>query len=210
MSSEEDDVPATSAAAASPIGGILSRDYFAMVEELRQAHRRLESAKARAAEDSATIARLSVFLERAREGLATRDVIPTTHTEEIRARVACFVADLDALLRRAALESAAHALGHAAAAELSVEKRSPRSPDDLATVAGAIEAHLRAHPDEGIEAIARALGVPSKSLTRAIASLLRAGSISKKGRRRGTKYFVTPPAEATASAATPLLGAGGG
>jgi hypothetical protein len=218
LGSEEDDVPA-SAETASPTDGLgfRSRDYFAMVDELAQANRQLKRARALAEERAARIDELKVLLRTAREQLARdrgavasdalvaarRALRAKRRAAEIEARVASFVAEIEGSIRRAALASAARLLDDAPPAA-SVPKRTRRSPEDVARAAAAIEAHLAAHPGQGIEEIAKALGVSSKDLTAPIASLLNARSISKKGQTRATKYFVAVSAEPTpAPAAAP-------
>lgn len=79
-----------------------------------------------------------------------------------------------------------------------VKKGARRSAADVAAAARAIKAHLAANPGQGVEAIAKALGVPSKDLALPIANLLGARSIRKEGEKRGTRYFVTGSSEGKA------------
>lgn len=84
-------------------------------------------------------------------------------------------------------------------------KGSRRSAEDVAASARAIKAHLSANPGQGVEAIAKALGVPSKDLALPIINLLGAKNIRKEGQKRGTRYFVGAASEGKAAiaAATP-------
>lgn len=72
-----------------------------------------------------------------------------------------------------------------------VKKGTRRSPEDVAAAARAIKAHLASNPGQGVEAIAKALGAPSKDLALPILNLLGAKSIRKEGEKRGTRYFVS-------------------
>ncbi|MBX7196134.1 MAG: DNA-binding protein [Sandaracinaceae bacterium] len=86
-----------------------------------------------------------------------------------------------------------------------VKKGTRRSAEDVAAAARTIKAHLAAHPGQGVEAIAKALGVPSKDLALPITNLLGARSIRKEGEKRGTRYFLTGASEGKA----PLAPQGG-
>lgn len=151
-------------------------------------------------------------------------------TPAINARVASFVSDLEGLVRKAALESLQAALGGGAparsassstpskrpAAKAPAAKPAPaskpsgvvakrkgarRSAEDVAASARAIKAHLLEHPGEGVETIAKHLGVPTKDLALPIINLLAAKSIRKEGQRRGTRYFVAGSSEGKAAIA---------
>lgn len=134
-------------------------------------------------------------------------------TPQIAARVSSFVADLERLIRSAALETVQAALGGSSTARSApssarapkatttakpatsalprVKKEGRRSPEDVAKVARAIKAHLAEHPGEGVETISKHLGVKSKELALPLGNLLAAKSIRKQGQRRGTRYFVS-------------------
>ena len=149
-------------------------------------------------------------------------------TPAISARVASFVSDLEGLVRKAALEAVQAALGgpatarsapssapaRKATAKAPTAKPAPskpapwkpatrvrRSPEDVAASARAIKAHLASNPGQGVEAIAKALGVPSKDLALPIINLLGAKSIRKEGQKRGTRYFVAGASEGKAAIA---------
>jgi hypothetical protein len=129
-------------------------------------------------------------------------------TREIEARVASFVADLDALVRKAALEAVQSALGGAttprvtspskktsaapaakASAPRAAKKGGKRDPEALAKLVETVKAHIGQHPGEGVETISKHLGVSSKEITLPIAKLLADKAITRKGQRRGTRYF---------------------
>ncbi|MBX7193050.1 MAG: DNA-binding protein [Sandaracinaceae bacterium] len=124
---------------------------------------------------------------------------------EIEARVAAFVADLDGLVRRAALEAVQSALGGAkpapaakpaaakaakpAAKPVAKKKGAKRDPAALAKLVDTVKGHIGQHPGEGVEVIAKHLGVSSKELALPISKLLESKAITKKGEKRATKYF---------------------
>ncbi|MBN8609086.1 MAG: DNA-binding protein [Deltaproteobacteria bacterium] len=129
-------------------------------------------------------------------------------TREIEARVASFVADLDALVRKAALEAVQSALGggatprtsspskkaaapaaKASSAPRAAKKGGKRDPNALAKLVDAVKAHISLHPGEGVEAISKHMGVSSKEITLPITKLLADKTITRKGQRRGTRYF---------------------
>lgn len=129
---------------------------------------------------------------------------------EIERRVQAFVADLDGLVRKAALEAVQRALGGSpasaparatakapspkastpkAAAPARARKGGKRDPKDLAKLVDAVRAHIAQHPGEGVETIGKHMGVKTKELALPIIKLLDAKAITRKGQRRGTRYF---------------------
>jgi hypothetical protein len=135
-------------------------------------------------------------------------------TRDIEARVAAFVADLDGLVRQAALEAVQAALGGAnpapakkaapaakaaapakaagpskAAAAKPARKGAKRDPKELAKLVESVKAHISQQPGEGVELIAKHLDVSSKEITLPITKLLASKAISKKGEKRATKYY---------------------
>ena len=98
----------------------------------------------------------------------------------------------------AAAPKATAAETSSAAALPRVKKGARRSAADVAAASRAIKQHLAANPGQGVEAIAKALGAPSKDLALPIANLLGARSIRKEGEKRGTRYFVTGSSEGKA------------
>ncbi|MBN8609128.1 MAG: DNA-binding protein [Deltaproteobacteria bacterium] len=138
-------------------------------------------------------------------------------TPEIERRIASFVADLDGLVRTAALEAVRAALGGKApvakapaAATTKAPKAAPavksastkasapkaqrkggkRDPQDLAKLVDAVAAHIAKNSGQGVETIAKYLGVSTKELALPIIKLLDAKKITRKGQRRGTRYFL--------------------
>jgi ABC-type nitrate/sulfonate/bicarbonate transport system substrate-binding protein len=48
---------------------------------------------------------------------------------------------------------------------------------------------IKGHPGNGVEAMAKAMGVQTKELALPIAKLLKSRHIKKRGQKRATKYF---------------------
>ncbi len=154
--------------------------------------------------------------------------------QEIRTKTEAFAKDLAVLVRQAALEAAAAALGggapaappvHAAvkrgrgrprkAAALAAKapaartrakaaptkaavsrraapKRAPgekRPPAELAKLVDKLGDHIKAHPGQRMEAIGKALGMPTRELNLPIKKLLAAKKIRSEGHKRATEYF---------------------
>lgn len=147
-------------------------------------------------------------------------------TAEIEARIQKFVADLNTLVRKAAIDSVAAALGGALSTNGSprplrgrrqgrrtvgaapkvtpvapssagrlrlprLRKGQKRDPKDLERIVDAVRADVKAHPGEGVEHIAKRLGVATKEITLPIAKLLETKAIARKGVKRATRYFPT-------------------
>ncbi len=129
-------------------------------------------------------------------------------TPEIERRIQSFVTELDGLIRQAALEAVQVALAGsspratttaAAKPAKTVAPKSPaaprrgksgkRDPGDLAKLVDAVRAHIAQHPGEGVETIGKHMGVATKDLALPITKLLEAKHITRKGARRGTRYF---------------------
>jgi len=116
-----------------------------------------------------------------------------------------FAARLDGLIRAAALASVQEALGtrangasrRAAPAAASrppsrraaTKKGQKRDPRLIAKLTQTVGAHVKAHPGQGIEAMAKALGVKTGEITLPIAKLLKNRTIRKTGQKRATKYY---------------------
>ncbi len=73
-----------------------------------------------------------------------------------------------------------------------LRKGQKRDPKDLAKLVSIVEAHVKQHPGEGVEHIAPHLGVRTKEITLPIAKLLAGKKISRKGKKRATRYFPAP------------------
>lgn len=131
--------------------------------------------------------------------------------QDIEARVAAFVADLEGLVRQAALEAVRAALvgelapapQAAPAAKPAASKPAPkaapgkparkgakRDPKVLEKLVEAVKGHIAQHPGEGVETIAKHLGTSSKDITLPITKLLASKAITKKGEKRATKYYL--------------------
>lgn len=70
-----------------------------------------------------------------------------------------------------------------------LRKGQKRDPKDLQRIVEAVGAHVTAHPGEGVELIAKHLGVATKEITLPIAKLLGSKAITRKGVKRATRYF---------------------
>jgi hypothetical protein len=70
-----------------------------------------------------------------------------------------------------------------------LKKGQKRDPKDLEKIVAAVGAHVKDHPGEGVEHIAKHLGVATKEITLPIAKLLEQKAIKKKGVKRATRYF---------------------
>ena len=167
--------------------------------------------------------------------------MPTSVEDEIRTKTETFAKDLAVLVRRAALEAAAAALGGgspiaapapamkrgrgrprkaaapapavapavkvprgrraakgaraAPAAKAPVSKRPQRAPGEkrppaeLAKLVDKLGDYIKSHPGQRMEAIGKALAVPTKELNLPIKKLLAAKKIKTQGHKRATEYF---------------------
>jgi hypothetical protein len=126
---------------------------------------------------------------------------------EIRQRIQAFVAELEGLVRQAAVEAVAHVLGSggaagaprragrgsvpAAAMSASRPRRGgKRTAEELEQLSEEIFRYLGAHPGLGVEQLSRSLDVDSKVLTLPIKKLVSGGRLRTEGQKRATKYFV--------------------
>jgi hypothetical protein len=119
--------------------------------------------------------------------------------KQIARKVDAFVTEISGLLRQAALQQAADhlvrqarggngvAAGRRAARAASAGGR--RSPRVLSAITTRLEAAIKAKPGRRIEEIGAELGVPTRTLKLPIKKLLRGKQITRKGHRRGTRYF---------------------
>ena len=156
----------------------------------------------------------------------------TIHSD-IRARIDLFLEQLSTLVRRAALDSVRSALGDEAAPAKrgpgrprlgrppmstvgstgnstdSTGKSSrksaggKRSTEEVDQTAERIRAFVNSNPGLGLEAIAKGIGTSTKELKLPVIKLLSTRALSKKGQKRGTKYFAgghTGPASRPAPA----------
>ena len=121
----------------------------------------------------------------------------------IRDRIEEFVSELDQLVRQAAVESVSAALGdssgggrRAGAGRVgrppAVGRRSKgakRPPNEIAATVDAVRRHVQKSPGGGVEAMAKALGKPTRELVLPIKKLIASGEIRTTGEKRATKYF---------------------
>jgi hypothetical protein len=129
---------------------------------------------------------------------------------EMRSRIDRFLDELAALVKNAALESVQAALGGAASAKRgrgrprstpapsgaprgrpAKSSRGKRSSAEVDQTAGRIQTFVRSNPGLGLEAIAKGIGTTTKELKLPIIKLLASRALSKKGQKRGTKYFAS-------------------
>ena len=142
---------------------------------------------------------------------------PSNLHVEMRSRIDRFVEELSRLVKNSALESIRAALGETAAPA----KRGPgrpratnvnaptsrparkrggkRTPEEVDKMAERIKTFVHSRPGLGLEAIAKGIGTSTHELKLPVIKLLASRSLSKKGQKRGTKYF--PAGRASAAAA---------
>jgi hypothetical protein len=131
--------------------------------------------------------------------------------QQIHARIEAFATELEALVRRAAIEAVTSSLdsggstrtsrpsgaasGRATAtigSAISFERKkgAKRTPEQLGQLDAAIVAFVKSQPGNGVERMAKGLGVPSKDLKPRVAILVDGRKLKKTGVKRATKYFV--------------------
>lgn len=134
-------------------------------------------------------------------------------TPDIRSRVDAFVADLQELIRTAALgavmmsleagvpgstgrrrmRAASRATRRAASAVRTAArkagKRIRRSTEDVEALAAKVLAHVKANAGHRLEDIGRGLRMDTKHLKRPIQKLRAERRLKTEGQKRGTKYF---------------------
>jgi hypothetical protein len=131
---------------------------------------------------------------------------------DIERRISVFVDELSGLVRKAALESvheafaaesaprSRHRRGRPPAVRRTAapsprrrgtngKKGAKRDPKIIGKVTDAVKAHIKQHPGEGVEAIAKHLRLRTSEITLPIGKLLASKAITKKGAKRATKYF---------------------
>ena len=129
--------------------------------------------------------------------------------KQIRASIESFVAELNALVRQAAVEAVQGALGGNSDSNPRNTKRNPkvldpastprrrsrrgrrvkRSPKTLARLQSRLLQEIVRNPGQRIEAISRSMGVSTKDLNLPIRKLLESERIQKRGEKRATEYF---------------------
>jgi len=155
-------------------------------------------------------------------------MIQSNLNAEMRSRIDRFVAELSQLVKNTALESVRSALGETGGpikrgpAAHGPAKRGPGRPPSTGTSAPAtrpaakrggkrtteqvdqmaerLKTFVQSHPGLGLEAIGKGLGVSTHDLKLPVIKLLAARALSKKGEKRGTKYFPAGRASSGGSA----------
>ncbi len=129
----------------------------------------------------------------------------------VEARVQAFVQEVSALVRAAALEAVAGALGGqtvssarrgrppgsknksapaagVAAAPKAGKKRAKRTTEQVDAMAERILEHVKKNPGSSVEGMSKFFKVKSKELTLPINKLMDAKKMKTTGQKRGTKY----------------------
>jgi hypothetical protein len=128
--------------------------------------------------------------------------------EQIRDAVDSFVTDLTSLIQQTILEALNEALidatdrgpgsrrpGRPLARTTpgpvrgTLARGQKRKPEELEALRKSLLAQIAKHPGQGIEAIAKDMGVATKELALPAKALIAAGAIRTKGQKRATKYF---------------------
>lgn len=113
-----------------------------------------------------------------------------------------FVADLEQLVRQAALESVQQALGGQPGSKV-LERWSPqgrpsvgaarasgkRTAKELEALSEMLLKFIEKHPGSRMEQIAEGMGISSRELTLPLRYLKEEGHIKTKGQKRATAYF---------------------
>ena len=131
--------------------------------------------------------------------------------KQIRASIESFVAELNALVRQAAVDAVQGALGGNSDSNPRGSKRNPRvaaqtptprrrvrrgrrvkrSPKTLARLQSRLLDEISRKPGQRIEAISRSMGVSTKDLNLPIKKLLESNRIQKRGEKRATEYYAS-------------------
>lgn len=133
-----------------------------------------------------------------------------TIQQEIQTRIAGFAAELEELVRRAAIAAVSDALGQrpartkqtspraSSSATAAVAPATPtrkrrtggkRDPKAIDALTERTASFIRANAGKRVEEIGKALNTPTKELALPIIRLLGNKTIKKTGQKRATKYF---------------------
>ncbi len=130
----------------------------------------------------------------------------------IQERVEAFVQELSDLVRQSVIDSVQDALGgtngapRGRAGRASARggrrvarvaggrgrgrrKGQKRSPAELERLVGLVRGYVNKNSGQGVEAMARGLGVASRELVLPIKKLIAEGELRTRGEKRATKYF---------------------
>lgn len=125
-----------------------------------------------------------------------------TVSVQIKARIEAFAAELEQLVRQAAIAAVGESLGASGSRARATNGATPkaaraakgkpggkRDPKVIAALVGRVGDYVKAHPGQGVEGIAKGLNVTTHDITLPITKLLGAKAIKKKGQKRATKYY---------------------
>jgi len=150
--------------------------------------------------------------------------------EQIEARIKVFVAELNNLVRAAAMDAVRGALGGGGGSSAAPRRRGrppgsknrtapaaakpsapaqkrgkrsggKRSPAAMQKAIQGVRDYVASHPGRRVEQIGPALHLATKELARPIAKLLASGHLRREGQKRATKYFPGPRATTPVPAA---------
>lgn len=144
--------------------------------------------------------------------------IPAPMTDintQIRNVIDGFVAELNGLVRQAALEAVAGALGTASASSALPRRGRPgpaktaaplarrpgakRTPEELSQLTEELYGFIAANPGQGIEAIGKGMQIETKELALPVKKLIAERRISTEGQKRATKYYPASAAQVAKS-----------
>jgi len=139
--------------------------------------------------------------------------MPTVN-DQIRERVEAFAEELTELIRAAAMETVASALGEGAvgggrgrgrgrraAAAVAVrvgrrgaraasrEKGAKRPPQEIEKLTAKLGDYVKSNPGQRIEQIAKGMGTSTKELNLPVKKLIATKAIKTRGQKRATQYF---------------------
>ena len=129
------------------------------------------------------------------------DIMPKTIDRKIQVCVDSFVSDVTALVRQAAVEAVADALGTTRTASArsrttrtgksptKARKRVRRTAADLEKLGAQVLAQVKKKPGQRLGEIAKALRKETKDVRRPATDLLEGGLLRTEGQRGGTRYF---------------------
>src|SRR5687768_8154564 len=138
--------------------------------------------------------------------------MPTVN-DQIRDRVEAFAAELTELIRAAAMETVASALGESAvgggrgrgrgrraaavvvrggrrgARAASREKGAKRPPQEIEKLTAKLGDYVKSNPGQRIEQIAKGMGTSTKELNLPVKKLIATKALKTRGQKRATQYF---------------------
>lgn len=133
---------------------------------------------------------------------------------QLQDSIDAFVAEINELVRQAAIQAVSDALGNrevvgsvragravrGAPAQRTTRKRIRRSAQMLEEVSGKILTYVNSHPGARMEDLSKSLRIETKDLRGPLQLLLTGKKLKTKGQKRGTKYFVSSTAAAKVAA----------